>query len=113
MALIVILLAVIVVAVVGVAVVGLALKLVWWALIGLVIGALARLVLPGRQGIGPLATAGAGVAGALIGGIAADALDVGRILQFALAVAVAAGLIALFSGGRGKPGALPVGRPPR
>ena len=81
-------------------VVGLAVKLLWWALLGVMIGALARLVLPGRQAIGWLATAGAGVAGALAGGIIADALDFGSILQFILAVGVAAALIAAFAGTR-------------
>lgn len=82
------------------ALVGLAFKLLWWALLGLVVGALARLVLPGRQAIGWLGTAGAGVAGALLGGIIANALDWGALLQFIVAVAVAAALIALLGGTR-------------
>ena len=92
------LLAVILLLVLGWLIVGLALKLIWWALIGLVIGALARLVLPGQQRIGLLWTMGAGVAAALLGGIVAHALDLGDILQFVVAVALAAGLIALLSG---------------
>ncbi len=76
------------------AVAGLAVKLLWWALIGLVIGALARLVLPGQQPLGILATLLFGIAGSLLGGILADAFDFGAILQFVLAVAVAAVLIA-------------------
>jgi uncharacterized membrane protein YeaQ/YmgE (transglycosylase-associated protein family) len=84
----------------GVAVIGLTLKLLWWALIGLVIGALGRLVLPGSQPIGVLATAGLGVAAALLGGIVAHALDVGAVLQFLIAVGAAAALIALFGGAR-------------
>ena len=40
------------------------------------------------------------MAGALLGGIIADALDVGDILQFLIAVLVSAGLIALFDGGQ-------------
>ncbi len=90
----------IVVLIVGWAVVGLALKLLWWALVGLIIGALARLILPGRQEIGWLATAGAGIAGALLGGIIANALDLGGVLQFIVAVAAAAALIALLGGAR-------------
>jgi uncharacterized membrane protein YeaQ/YmgE (transglycosylase-associated protein family) len=84
--------------VLGFVVVGLALKLIWWALIGLVIGALARLVLPGKQTISLLWTALAGVAAALLGGIVAHALDLGGFLQFVVAVALAAGFIALLSG---------------
>ena len=100
MTLLLIVLAVVLLIVFGWFVLGLALKLLWWALLGLLIGALARLVLPGKQAIGWLATAGAGVAGALLGGIIADALDWGGLLQFILAVAVAAALIALLGGTR-------------
>jgi uncharacterized membrane protein YeaQ/YmgE (transglycosylase-associated protein family) len=71
-----------------------------WALIGLALGALARLLLPGRQSISLLATVGAGVAGALLGGIIAHAIDVGTILQFVISLAVALALIALLSGRR-------------
>jgi uncharacterized membrane protein YeaQ/YmgE (transglycosylase-associated protein family) len=95
-----VILAIVVLLVVGWAVLGLALKLLWWALLGLVIGALARLILPGRQTIGWLATAGAGIAGALLGGIVADALEWGSLLQFLLAVALAATLIAVLGGAR-------------
>ncbi len=100
MALVVVLLAIVLLVVVGWAVVGLALKLLWWALLGLLIGAIARLVLPGRHAIGWLATAGAGIAGALLGGIVADALDLGEIAQFIVAVAIAAAVIAVLGGSR-------------
>jgi len=76
------------------AIAGLAVKLLWWALVGFVIGALARLVLPGQQALGILATLLFGIAGSLLGGILADAFDLGAILQFVLAIAVAAVLIA-------------------
>jgi uncharacterized membrane protein YeaQ/YmgE (transglycosylase-associated protein family) len=93
-------LAIVVLLIVGWALVGLALKLLWWAFLGLLIGALARLILPGRQTIGWLGTAGAGIAGALLGGIVADALALGSVLQFIVAVGVAAALIALLAGSR-------------
>jgi uncharacterized membrane protein YeaQ/YmgE (transglycosylase-associated protein family) len=52
-------------------VLGAVLSALWWvvttAVVGLVIGALARLVIPGRQRIGALATIVCGWAGALIG----------------------------------------------
>jgi uncharacterized membrane protein YeaQ/YmgE (transglycosylase-associated protein family) len=95
-----VILAIVVLLVVGWAIVGLAFKLLWWALLGLVIGALARLILPGRQAIGWLATAGVGIAGALLGGIIADALEWGSVVQFLVAVAVAAALIAVLGGAR-------------
>jgi uncharacterized membrane protein YeaQ/YmgE (transglycosylase-associated protein family) len=94
------LLALVLMIVLGIAIVGLVLELLWWALVGLVIGALARLVLPGEQAIGWLGTIAAGIAGALLGGIVADALDWGGVLQLLLAIAAAAGLIALFGGTR-------------
>jgi uncharacterized membrane protein YeaQ/YmgE (transglycosylase-associated protein family) len=58
---------------------------------GLVIGALARLIVPGRQNLGILATMGLGVVGSLIGGIIATLLGTGSIwelnvLGFVLAV---------------------------
>jgi uncharacterized membrane protein YeaQ/YmgE (transglycosylase-associated protein family) len=97
---VIVLLAIVALFVLGAVVIGLTLKLLGWALIGLVIGALARLALPGRQTVGLLATALFGVAGALLGGIIADAADVGTILQFVIAVAVAAALIAAFGATR-------------
>jgi uncharacterized membrane protein YeaQ/YmgE (transglycosylase-associated protein family) len=50
-------------------------------LIGLVIGILARLVLPGRQRIGVALTLLLGIAGALFGGIVASALGTGDIFE--------------------------------
>lgn len=103
MVVVLVILAIVILVVLGWAILGLALKLLWWALVGLVIGALARLVLPGRQEIGWLWTAGAGVAGALLGGVVANALELGTILQFVVAVAVAAALIALLASRRRVP----------
>jgi uncharacterized membrane protein YeaQ/YmgE (transglycosylase-associated protein family) len=94
-----ILLALVVALILGVAVIGFALQLLRWALVGLAIGALARLILPGIQGVGWLGTIAAGVAGALLGGIVADAFDLGGVLQFVAAVLIAAALIAAFTGG--------------
>ena len=95
----IVLLIVIAILLVGGAIIGLALKLVWLLLIGLVIGALARLVLPGRQNIGLLATALCGIAGSLLGGIIGHLLGGGSIVQFLLGIVVAAGAIALVEGG--------------
>ena len=95
-----VLIAIIVLLIVGTAVLGLALKLLWWALLGLLIGALARLVLPGYQPIGWLATALYGIGGALLGGVVAKAVGTGGFVQFLIAVAVAAVLIAAVGGWR-------------
>jgi len=85
------------------AVVGFVFKLLWWIIIGVIIGALARLLIPGRQTIRWLATAGTGIAGALLGGIIAHAIDVGGFLQFLIAVALAAvGVLLLEGGTRGR-----------
>jgi uncharacterized membrane protein YeaQ/YmgE (transglycosylase-associated protein family) len=50
-------------------------------LIGIVIGVLARLVLPGRQHIGVLMTVLLGIGGALVGGIVASAIGEGDIFE--------------------------------
>ena len=50
-------------------------------LIGIVIGVLARLVLPGRQKIGAGLTILLGIAGALVGGIIASAIGTGGIFE--------------------------------
>ena len=49
--------------------------------VGLVIGALARLLKPGRQRLSLLATLALGVVGALIGGIVAGLMGTGDIFE--------------------------------
>jgi uncharacterized membrane protein YeaQ/YmgE (transglycosylase-associated protein family) len=65
---------------------------------GLVIGALARLIKPGRQNLGILATLGLGLVGSLIGGSIAQFFGTGSIWElnvigFVLAVVAAVLLI--------------------
>ena len=65
---------------------------------GLIIGALARLIKPGKQNLGILATLGLGLVGSLIGGLIASALGTGdiwelNVLGFVLAVIAAVLLI--------------------
>jgi uncharacterized membrane protein YeaQ/YmgE (transglycosylase-associated protein family) len=48
---------------------------------GLVIGALARLIVPGRQNLGILATLLLGVVGSVIGGVIANLLGTGSIWE--------------------------------
>ena len=97
MTIVVILLVVILALLLTGSLIGLAFSLVWLALTGLVIGALGRLVLPGRQNISLLATALIGIAASLLGGILANLFDVGWIIQFLVAVALAAIGITLFA----------------
>jgi uncharacterized membrane protein YeaQ/YmgE (transglycosylase-associated protein family) len=48
--------------------------LIWLALSGLIVGALARLALPGPDPMGILATIGLGLAGSFVGGLVAYAI---------------------------------------
>ena len=97
MPVVVILLIVVLVLLLAGALIGLAFELLWLALTGLIIGALGRLVLPGRHDISLLATTLVGIAASLLGGILADAFDVGWIIQFLVAIALAAIGITLFA----------------
>ena len=67
---------------------------------GLIIGLLARLILPGRQRIGLLMTLLLGVVGSLIGGTIANALHTGdiwelNVIGFIAAVAASVALLAV------------------
>jgi uncharacterized membrane protein YeaQ/YmgE (transglycosylase-associated protein family) len=83
---------------------GLAFELLWLAITGLVVGALGRLILPGRQEIGLLTTALVGIAASLLGGILADLFDAGWLVKFLVAIALAAIGIVLLSGAEGRRG---------
>jgi uncharacterized membrane protein YeaQ/YmgE (transglycosylase-associated protein family) len=87
---------------IGAALLGAVLSLLWWVLIGALIGVLGRLLIPEHRRPGVLGTVLAGIAGSMIGGLLANALEVGRVLEFGIAVLVAAGLIGIFSN-RGEP----------
>jgi len=69
-------------------------------LVGLIIGLLARLLLPGRQKIGLALTLLLGVLGALIGGVVASLLGTGNVwelnvLGFIVAVLASIALLAV------------------
>jgi uncharacterized membrane protein YeaQ/YmgE (transglycosylase-associated protein family) len=86
--------------------------LISWIALGLVAGVLARIVVPGRQTIGCLATLAVGIAGALIGGFVAEAVldenvDLGFDLK-SLAIATVFSVVLLLAlealaGRRGQP----------
>ena len=45
------------------------LSFIWWLIIGLVAGALARLIMPGRDPMGIVATLILGILGSIVGGV--------------------------------------------
>lgn len=45
------------------------LSFIWWLVIGLVAGALARLIMPGKDPMGLLATVILGIVGSILGGL--------------------------------------------
>jgi uncharacterized membrane protein YeaQ/YmgE (transglycosylase-associated protein family) len=72
--------------------------LVMFAVSGLIVGALARLALPGRDDMSYLKTIGYGLAGSLLGGFVSTGLGVqNRIVSLIFAVVVAAALIWFFT----------------
>jgi uncharacterized membrane protein YeaQ/YmgE (transglycosylase-associated protein family) len=75
--------------------------------VGLIIGVLARLIVPGKQHLSMLATLALGVVGALIGGVIASLLGTGNIWElnvigFIVAVIAAVLLIGVAEGVSGR-----------
>jgi uncharacterized membrane protein YeaQ/YmgE (transglycosylase-associated protein family) len=90
---------------VGLPLIGLALWALWTTIVvGLVIGALARLVVPGPQRIGFLATVMAGLSGSIVGGfLGQHVLGTGGFATLLLEIGVAAlVVVALVRAGRGQ-----------
>jgi len=73
--------------------------IIWWLIIGLVVGAVARLVVPGRQHIGILLTILIGIVAAIVGGILTTALlGAGHtVITFIVAVLAAALIVSAFT----------------
>jgi uncharacterized membrane protein YeaQ/YmgE (transglycosylase-associated protein family) len=95
-----VLLAVLIVLLIVLPIIGLALwTLISVAIVGIIIGGLARLVLPGRQNVGVMATILLGWIGSILGGfLGYRVIGTGRFPTVLLEIAVAAVLIALYSG---------------
>ncbi|MGH4024883.1 MAG: GlsB/YeaQ/YmgE family stress response membrane protein [Pseudonocardiaceae bacterium] len=77
--------------------------MIGFVIAGLIIGALARLVKPGKQNLGILATLLLGLAGSVIGGVVASLLGTGdifelNVLGFIVAVIAAVALIGVAEG---------------
>ena len=78
--------------------VGLALwTLVSTAIVGLFFGALARLVVPGSQPIGALATILSGLIGSILGGFIGHEIGVGHLATVLLEIGVSALAVTAFS----------------
>jgi len=70
-----------------------------WVLLGLVVGALAKWIMPGDDPGGILITILIGIAGAMIGGFIATTLGLGSVTGFnlgSLAIAIGGALLLLF-----------------
>jgi uncharacterized membrane protein YeaQ/YmgE (transglycosylase-associated protein family) len=70
-----------------------------WILLGLVVGVLAKLIMPGKDPGGFIVTILLGVAGAFVGGFVASLVGIGGVSGFdlgSLAVATAGALLLLF-----------------
>lgn len=72
-----------------------------WILFGLIAGAIAKLIMPGRDPGGFIVTIGLGIVGALVGGFIGRALGVGGVsgfnfASFALAVVGAVLLLVIY-----------------
>jgi len=56
--------------------------IIGWVLLGLIAGAIAKLILPGDDPGGIIVTILIGIAGAIVGGLVASALDIGDLDEF-------------------------------
>ena len=79
----------------GWAIAGFVWTVLWYVLVGVVIGGVARVLVRGTGRYGMGMTIIAGIAGSLLGGLLANVLDTGWFVQFLLAVLAAAVLIAI------------------
>jgi uncharacterized membrane protein YeaQ/YmgE (transglycosylase-associated protein family) len=70
-----------------------------WIVLGLIVGALAKWIMPGDDPGGLIVTTGIGIAGALVGGFLGSALGLGGVTGFnlgSLAIAIGGALLLLF-----------------
>ena len=72
---------------------------IWWLIIGLIAGALARLIMPGRDPMGIIATILLGIVGSILGGLVGMALWGNRTNGFqpaGLLLSILGAIIVLF-----------------
>ena len=89
---------VVLLAIFGGAIIAGAAWLLWFGIVGIIIGGLARLLVADSGGYGLPGTILAGLGGALLGGVLARLADVGGFIEFLISILVAAVLIALTRG---------------
>ena len=71
-----------------------------WIVLGLIVGALAKLIMPVKDGGGLIVTTLLGIAGALVGGFIASSFGLGDVTGFnfaSLGIAIAGSLILLIA----------------
>lgn len=71
-------------------------NILYWILVGLVAGALGKLIMPGRDPGGIIVTILIGIAGALVGGFIASALGIGGGLIMQIIIATAGAVLLLW-----------------
>ena len=74
--------------------------IIGWIVLGLLAGAIAKLIMPGDDPGGFIVTTLIGIAGAIVGGLIASALDIGDLDEFfdigTWLIAIAGSLLLLF-----------------
>ena len=76
---------------------------IWTAVIGVFLGAIGRLIVPGPQPIGVFATIACGLVGSLAGGIVGQTAHLHRFATLLIEVAIAAVAVAVWSGTHRRP----------
>ena len=71
---------------------------IWTAVVGIFFGALGRLIVPGRQPIGILATIACGWIGSLVGGVIGRSAHIGHFATVLVEVGLSAVSVAIWSG---------------
>jgi uncharacterized membrane protein YeaQ/YmgE (transglycosylase-associated protein family) len=70
---------------------------IWTAIVGAIFGAIGRLIVPGHQPIGVLATICCGWAGSIIGGVIGRAAGLHHLATILIEIGVAAGAVAILA----------------
>ena len=75
------------------------LSFIWWLIIGLIAGALARLIMPGRDPMGIIATILLGIVGSVVGGLVSWAIwgaDDGRFHPAGIILSILGAIVVLW-----------------